>query len=176
MKNTCNLQFTLLLFCFLSPSLQAQGFEKENSILGIGIGVGDRLGGNNLPLGAHFEKGVADQISVGAFAGYSSFSSDLAKITYILIGGRGSYHYGNHFDGLGDNWDLYGGLTVFYLNTSTKATDNSPLFGQELGNSGGSVDFGIFTGARYYFSDSAGIYAELGTGLAWIQLGLALRL
>ena len=177
MERLIHVFITLFVLLFSSLAVSAQGFDPDDTLLGIGIGVGDRLGGNNLPIGAHFEKGITDKIAVGAYAGYSSFKGDLAKISYILVGGRGAYHYGNHVEDLPEELDLYGGLTIFYLNTNTKSTNDSPLFGQELGTgSSGRVDFGIFAGAKYYFSDQLGAFAELGTGLAWLQIGLAVRM
>ena len=106
MERLIHVFFALLGLILSTLSLSAQGFDPDDTLLGIGIGVGDRLGGNNLPIGTHFEKGIADKIAVGAYAGYSSFSGDLAKITYIPVGGRGAYHYGNHFEDLPEELDL----------------------------------------------------------------------
>ncbi|MEM8897286.1 MAG: hypothetical protein AAGC85_04245 [Bacteroidota bacterium] len=176
MRNLLYFIFTLLICFFSESSLMAQGFDQDNTLIGIGIGVGSRYTGNTIPpIGAHFEKGVAEKISVGAFAGFTSTELSDFKSTIILVGGRGAYHYGNHLD-IPDEWDLYGGLGIYYVNTSIKSEVRSG-FGTETGSSSsGSVDLGFFTGARYYFSDQAGVFAELGTSLAWIQLGLALKL
>jgi hypothetical protein len=42
--------------------------------------------------------------------------------------------------------------------------------------SGSGVGFSGFLGARYYFSDKVGGYAELGYGLTTLQIGLAVKL
>ncbi|MEM6806047.1 MAG: hypothetical protein AAF696_31910 [Bacteroidota bacterium] len=173
MRNIHYTVITVLITCLSICSLQAQGFEREHKLLGIGVGIGN----GNFPFGVHFESGIADQISVGGFAGYSSYSSQLSNIRYILASARGSYHFGNHFDGLDDVWDLYGGLSLYYLNTSSNTTSSNPFLGTEASRSSrGSMGLAIFLGARYFFSDQMGVFAELGTGLAWIQVGLAVKL
>lgn len=173
MRNIHYTVFTLIFTCLSFYSLHAQGFERENKLLGLGVGIGN----GNFPFGAHFEMGVADQISLGGFAGYSSFSSEFSSIRYILAGARASYHFGNHFDGLEDIWDLYGGLSLYYLNTSSNLVSSNPFLGPESRNSNsGSMGLAVFLGTRYFLSDQMGVFAELGTGLAWIQVGLAVKL
>lgn len=149
--------------------------EAGDMNLNVGIGLGNTLvaGSQSIPpIGASFEYGIKDEISVGGFLGYTS--SDFTypggdwKYSYTIIGLRGSYHY----DFLGnEKIDTYGGAMLGYY-----------LLNVDYGNSGvttggdaGSVAYTVYVGGRYAFSDKIGAYAELGYGIAFLQLGANIK-
>ncbi len=148
---------------FNSGDLSAQSFNKGDINVGAGIGLGSRFGGG-LPIAIHGEYGITDAISGGVYAAFVSHS----YWTYTVIGVRGAYHFNELLD-LSDELDVYGGLTI--LNTSVKADGIG-----RLGGVGSGLDFGIYIGGRYYFTDNIAAYAELGNGVAYFQVGVTLKL
>jgi hypothetical protein len=42
--------------------------------------------------------------------------------------------------------------------------------------SGSGVAYSLFVGGRYYFNQHIGVFAELGYGVAWLNLGVAFHL
>ena len=60
--------FALVIALFLAASFApafAQSYQKSNNLLNAGIGL-SAYGAGGLPIGISFEKGITDQISVGA--------------------------------------------------------------------------------------------------------------
>ncbi|MEO9475561.1 MAG: outer membrane beta-barrel protein [Cyclobacteriaceae bacterium] len=143
--------------------------EAGDKNLNVGLGLGSTFASGSTtipPLGASFEIGIKDEISVGGYLGYSA--SELksggftAKYSYTIIGVRGSYHY----DLLGDpKIDTYGGLMLGY-NVAGVDWD-----GPGNAASAGGVSYSLYVGGRYAFSDKVGAFAELGYGIAYLQLG-----
>ncbi|MFT7234008.1 MAG: hypothetical protein ACI8TA_003237, partial [Cyclobacteriaceae bacterium] len=114
--------------------------------------------------------GIKDNISVGGFLGYTA--SDIAivdwKYSYTIIGLRGSYH----LDLLNnEKIDTYGGAMLGYylLNVDYGNT------GFTTGGAAGAVAYTIYVGGRYAFTDNVGAFAELGYGIAFLQLGANLK-
>lgn len=143
--------------------------------LNVGIGLGNTLvaGTQSVPpIGASFEYGIKDEISIGGFLGYTasdipSFGGDW-KYSYTIIGVRGSYHY----DFLGnEKLDTYGGAMLGYylLNVDYGNT------GFTTGGAAGAVAYTLYVGGRYAFTDNIGAFAELGYGIAFLQLGANLK-
>jgi hypothetical protein len=120
------------------------------------------------------DKGV---IGVGVYAGYTSYKWHYVystwdygwKYTNIVIGGRGAFHYP-----VVDKLDTYAGIILGY----------NIVISREFGSHGGydyspdrgSIAYSGFVGARYYFSDQFAGFAELGYGIAWLTIGLAIRI
>lgn len=166
----------LVLFvavCFSLTQLfgQEPTFIKGDKVANFGLGLGSSLSLGNTqipPLSASFEVGVVDNIiekgviGVGGFLGFSSYKWFDYRLTNIVIGPRGTFHYP-----FVDKLDTYGGLMIGYNIYS----DNDP-FGSN--NFGGLVS-SWFIGGRYYFSDSFGAMLELGYGVFNINLGVALK-
>lgn len=143
--------------------------------LNIGIGLGSTFAdgdGGVPPLSASFEVGIKDEISVGGFAGFSTSEFDTFggtwTYTYILVGARGSYHY----DFLGNpKIDTYGGLMLGYNIASAKWDG-----GGNPNASVGGLLLGGYVGGRYAIKDNLGAYAELGYGIAYLNIGVNLKL
>lgn len=143
--------------------------------LNVGVGLGTTLGlGGGLPIAASFDYGINDNISVGAYAGFLSQTEDLGffttKQTNLIIGARGAYHLD-----LIDNVDTYGGLLLGYNIVSAEVTSNNPLFPAGIAAGASGIAYSAFVGGRYHFTDNIGAFAELGYGIAYLQLGLALK-
>jgi len=93
--------------------------------------------------------------------------------TQFAVGARGMYHF-NFLEKM----DVYGGLTLGYVfaDTNAKYTGNwSGTIPQPANIS--YVLWGLNVGARYFFTDSLGAYAELGySGLQFFSLGVAVKI
>ncbi|HCM75190.1 MAG TPA: hypothetical protein DIS90_02325 [Cytophagales bacterium] len=163
-------------FSLLSGSAFAQ-YAKGDKLLNVGIGVNSYYNGG-IPVGASFEVGVTDEISVGGSIDYLShnygtfFGNDW-RFTALYIGARGSYHFNELLNLKNDKIDLYGGLTLGYR--SFTWSDSS--YGSGLGNSYGSGAFlGIYAAGRYYFSEKVGAFLEVGAvGSTNAKLGVAFK-
>lgn len=176
MKKRFSLFVLVGLFSLLSGSVYAQ-YAKGDKLLNIGIGVNSYYNGG-IPVGASFEVGVTDEISVGGSIDYLShkynagFGNDF-KFTALYVGGRGSYHFNKLLNLANDKIDLYGGLALGYRSFTWSDSN----FNSGLGNSYGSgVYLGIFAAGRYYFSENVGAFLEVGAvGSTNAKLGAAFK-
>lgn len=151
-------------------------FQEGDLVINAGIGLGATYstfgggGGLGLPLGAGAEYGVADLetgiIGVGGDFGFISGSG----VNVLYIGAKGSYHF-NELLELGNNaLDLYGGLGLYYRNYSFSGPAGT------FGNIGSGIVPAFHLGARYYFTEQLGAYAELGNNWGWLNIGVAFKL
>ena len=150
-----------------------QGDKLLNATIGLNSGYGG-LGGATLPLGASFEVGVTDAISVGGFADYTSFKYSGFDYgwSFLYFGARGSYHVNELLKINSDKLDVYGGLGLGYYTASYSGPTGSTYGGAY----GGSIFFSGFIGGRYYFTDNIGAVLELGGGgVSNIKAGLTFK-
>jgi hypothetical protein len=176
----------ILLATFLFMTiLNAQDpmFTKDDKVVNIGIGLGSALYSGVYfkstvpPVSLSFEKGIIDNvlekgvIGLGGYIGYTAYKYEVSswgwKYTNIIIGPRGSLHYP-----LVDKLDTYVGLLVGYNIATVKE------FGTVTGihpSSGGLVWSG-YIGGRYYFTDKIAGMLELGSGISYLTLGVAIKL
>jgi outer membrane protein W len=126
------------------------------------------------PIGLSFEYGFTEKISAGAYLGYSSASQELGlgttakwNYTYTIVGARGSYHFLNS-----DKLDPYVGAMLGYNIASV--TYDGPGTAPTIASASALI-IGAHLGARYYFTDKIGAFAELGYGIAYLQLGVAVK-
>ena len=166
--------FSISLFVANS---QNGGYSKGDNLLNIGIGLNSNYDGG-LPLGASFETGLFDDISVGAGVDYLSNkynfgSGNTYKFTSLYFAARASYHFNNLLKISSDKVDIYAGLALGYRSFKWK----NKSFNDVLGDSYGSgVFLGGYLGGKYYFSDNIGGFAELGaTGSSNARLGIAFK-
>jgi hypothetical protein len=159
-------------------------FVKGDKALNLGIGFGSTLysgsyiTGKFPPISASFEVGVADNIlekgtiGVGGYLGYTSYKWDYSgwgyKYTNIIIGPRGSFHYP-----LVNKLDTYTGILLGYNIATAKEFGTS--IGYDYNASSGGIVWSWFLGARYYIKDNFGVMAELGYGIAYLNLGVSLK-
>lgn len=172
------LSLLVVVFAFTQLLAQESMFKKGDKALNLGIGFGSSYYGgfytSHMPaISASFEVGVADgildkgSIGVGGYLGYSSAKySTYWKTTNFLIGARGSFHYP-----LVNKLDTYTGLQLGYNVFSTKYYDNT----YTTGGSASTIGFAWFAGARYYFSNNFAGLVEVGYGVAYLTIGVALK-
>jgi hypothetical protein len=161
MKKTLLMLFVAALLSVTSEKAFAQ-FEKGDKLLNAGIGVGGYgYYGSAFAVGASFEYGVHDFISVGAQADINFYSyrglGYREGYTSLPIAARGSYHYGKHFLTVNE-LDLYAGPTLGINIDGSRYYTGSPIV------------IGAFAGARYYFQPAMGVFAELSAGTNVIPL------
>jgi len=164
---------------------QESSFLKGDKVLNLGLGLGSTLYSGSFyssqipPVSASLEIGIVDGliekgvIGIGPYLGYSSFKYEYMgwgwKYSNIIVGARGSFHYP-----FLDNLDTYAGILLGYnIVTSKEIGDPTPGLNDSYGSSG--IAWSGYIGGRYYFSDAFAAMLELGYGIAWLNLGVALK-
>ena len=145
---------------------QAQDvFGKGDKMINLGLGLGSSFGSLSLPpISASFDYGVADNlingdngsISVGAQVGFAG--SKYANIG--LFGARGAFHYQ-----FAPKLDTYAGLMLGYNYVNWKTGYDASFYSYD------SFGYNVFIGARYFFTDKIGAFAELGYGISYTTMG-----
>jgi hypothetical protein len=164
---------------------QEPAFMKGNKVVNLGLGIGSNLYTETYyrtmfpPVSASFEVGVTDNIlekgvigAGGYLAGTSyqyKYSNKGWNTTNIIIGARGNFHYP-----FVDKLDTYTGLMVGYGIKRIK------YFGgytdENYTGSSSGIQWAWFIGGRYYFRENLAVMAELGYGVTYINIGIALKL
>lgn len=167
---------TIIFIAFMGISLSATAqFEKGQKDLNVGVGLLSTFGAGKAtlpPVSVSLDFGITDNISLGAYLGYSMFKEEFAglnytwKYSYLIVGARGAYH----FDLL-DNMDTYAGLLLAYNLASVELEGNSNL----PEPSAGGIAYSGFLGARYHFNERIGAFGELGYGISVLNLGLTVK-
>lgn len=154
-------------------------FDKSSGIINLGIGLGTTLYGTGYngtfpPVSLSYEHGIANgRFGVGGYLAHTGAKwgdkDDYWKFSYTVIGARGAYHFYTT-----DKLDTYGGVILGYDIVSDKWHGS----GEEntYHASAGGMVFSPFVGARYFFAQHIGGFAELGYGIAWLNLGLTFNL
>lgn len=168
----------------------AQFFQKGTNVVSAGVGLGGHFGsfsyGSQTPgISVQYEKGIWETggpgvISLGGYAGikgykYSGSSGSYhydEKWNYTVIGVRSAYHYNGIKN---EKFDVYGGLMLSYNILSYKFSDNGGTSTYKGGSYGSNLGFSAYVGGRYLFTENLGAFAELGYGVSYLTLGLALR-
>jgi len=172
MKNftTKAIAVALMVFGFGISNSYGQAYQQGDNLLNLGVGLG---GGFGTPIGFSYEHGFSDKISGGVYASYSSESMSVwtstLKSTYILAAARASYH----FDFGVENLDPYLGVLLGYNIASSKWTGAS--FPGSSAKAGGVI-YGGHAGARYFFGEKFGVFAEAGYGIGTLNVGLTFKL
>lgn len=188
MKKLVILLITAALMTIFAASIFAQerAFEDKTNVIQAGIGFG--LAGMYYdmkipPIIAAYDRAVFINelpFSFGAVAGLAQSGTTFTlageewtyKWTYIMIGGRASYH----FDIGVEKLDLYAGVLLGYNIVKLKEEVPAGWEAYTTGISGTSYFlWGIDAGARYFFTPNIGAYLELGYGLAYIHGGIAFK-
>ena len=176
-----------IIFAGASVSNAQDVFVKGDKVLNVGVGLGGNLGGSGYkstipPISISGEYGLTDAllkngkgyVGVGGYLAYTAnkYTNTYAgheygwKYSYIIIGARGAFHYQ-----LVDKLDTYAGVMLGYNIASSSA------FGDWTGSgdSVGGFTYSGFIGARYFFTDKFAAFAEVGYGIANLELGLAVK-
>lgn len=154
-------------------------FEKGTGILNLGVGIGATLYGSGYrasfpPISLSYEKGIANgRFGIGGLLAHTGAKygdkSEYWKYSYTIIGVRGDYHFYTT-----DKLDTYGGAMLGYDIVTDKWHGEGS--GDDYHDSGSSASFSIFVGGRYFFNPHVGVFAELGYGIAWLNIGIAFHL
>ena len=156
-------------------------FHKGTTAINAGIGLGSYYNSLSIPpLSISLDYGVADNlingnngsISVGGFVGYaaSSFSgwtADKVTVSYAALGARGAFHYQ-----FAPKLDTYAGLMLGY-NIASSSWSGVEYNTHASASSG--VALGGYFGARYFFTENIGAFAELGYSIAYLNLGATFK-
>jgi hypothetical protein len=185
MKTKILLSTILFLFAILGLNAQNLSFDKGNHVLNVGIGLGNARYSSGAtssipPISASYEVGVVNNvfdkasIGVGGYLGYTSAKWDFGggysvKSSDFIIGVRGALHYP-----LVDKLDTYAGLMIAYDINSWTTTGT--YFAGASSSSYGGIFVPGFIGARYFFSEKFAGFAELGWGIAYLNLGVAIKI
>ncbi len=181
---------TLILSAVLAGSFvfaNAQDVAVGDKVLNLGIGLGSTLYSGTYyksavpPISASLEFVLKDDLfdgkgalGVGGYLGYSSYKYEYLgwgwKYSNIILGPRGFLHYK-----LVDKLDTYTGLLIGYDIVSSKEFGNTVPGYDYSANSGGLI-WSWFAGGRYYFSDKFAGMLELGFGISYLTLGVAINL
>jgi len=180
------LLFLITAGIIASAHLNAQDptFLKGDRVFNASLGLGSTLYSGSFykgqipPVSASLEFGIVDGliekgvIGIGPYVGYTSYKYEYTgwgwKYSNIIIGARGSFHYP-----LVDKLDTYAGILLGY-NIVTSKEIGDPTGMDDIYGSGGLAWSG-FIGGRYYFTDAFAAMLELGYGIAWLNLGVALK-
>ncbi|MES2690630.1 MAG: outer membrane beta-barrel protein [Bacteroidota bacterium] len=159
----------------------AQVYEQGKGQLNVGLGIGSTLTATGFnttipPIGVSYEYGFHENISGGAYLGYSGADYEFAgykwTYSYIIVGARGSWH----FDFLdSDKLDPYAGLLLGYNIASVSVEKPAGATYTPPVATAGGVVIGGHLGMRYHFNEKLGAFAELGYGIAFLQLGVTAK-
>ena len=186
----------IVVASFVNVRAQGQAFEKGDQVAGAMIGFLGNYSGYSYntgtpAIGLFYEKATNIDVGPGVLGlggyfgfrhlGYSSdelyngihYSYDQSW-TYLILGARGAYHY-NDWHG-SPKWDTYCGLMLHY-NVVSYSDNTSYPYGAAHYSSGsyGGLALSFFLGARYFFNEKWAFNAELGYGIATLQLGAAYK-
>jgi hypothetical protein len=163
--------FTVLaLFTATVMVSQDVRFNEGDKVLNLGIGFGSNFYypyssySTIIPaVSASLEVGFMDDLlevenlnlGLGGYVGFKSYRRFDHDYTSLIVGGRAALHYP-----LVDKLDTYSGL----------------LLGFNLDSYSNRIAYSWFLGGRYYFTDNIAGMVELGYGIAYLNLGVALRI
>ena len=174
-----NFILTAAVFCIALTASAQNTFNKGDKVLNLGLGLGNTIYTESYyttavpPISASFEYGIIDHlfddkssIGVGGYIGYMSLKYKHSiydyKISNLIISSKGAFHYQ-----LVDKLDTYAGLLVGFKYEFDNDSD------YDYSDSGVLVS--EYVGARYYFTDNFAGLAELGWGISYLNLGIALK-
>ena len=172
------IHFSILLVLGLLAGTQSFAqykVDKGTKLINVGIGVGGYASAGGIAFGASADFGVAPNITVGGQVAYRSFNYGYLgyndKINYLYFAARGSYHFNEILNLSTDKADLYAGIGLGYESVSYSAG-----FGSGFSTFGSGIFVPVHLGGRYFFSEKVGAFAELGTGVAPLMLGITFGL
>ena len=127
---------------------------------------------------------ITDNLSLGIFTGYSA-SESREQTLFDSVKGRWKnqtwflgIENGFHYTKM-DNWDIYGGYSLFYQHIMIDTDDlEFEIAMEQVGvrPQSGKVAFTAFLGTRFAFSPNYTVFAELGYGISLFKLGVGFRL
>jgi opacity protein-like surface antigen len=166
-----------------------ESVEKGKFLVNAGIGLGDSLLGYEFelpdksipPIRASVDYALFAPFTVGAEAGFFFYKDEWSGLTMkVTDSGTGlafAGRFGYHPDFGVKNLDVYAnvglGLYILSWKTETKYTDES-LKSNDANDS--EFAFILTVGARYFFTENIGVFADVGVGpLSVFTGGVALK-
>lgn len=169
------LSVAVVFMAFSFAQAQTTPYEQGSNVLQVGLGLGGGFSTGTMtmpPIQVRYDYGLTEKISIGGVVGFAgskyTYPGGDWKYSYFLLAARGNYHFDVNVDKL----DLYAGLTLGYNNVSAKWKGSGASFGSADGS---SAIFGAQVGANYYLKDNLAIWADLGYGLGYLNLGVAFK-
>ena len=180
----------ILLICVFSVNLFAQesvertaeypvAFQPGEKIIQGGLGFGMMgLSGDIVIPPISFSVDIAKEIegfpiSFGGLLGIAKSEYDWGYLydnwsyTYFVLGARAAYHLKLESPKI----DPYGGLMLGY---NIVTFSGSEIYGHSAASS--YLMYGFYGGARYFFNPKMAVYAELGYGFGYLNLGISYKL
>ena len=161
-------KFVLGVLALLGTTGLAQAqdvFGKGDKMINLGLGLGSSFGSLSLPpISASFDYGVADNL-INGDNGSISVGADKVTVSYAVLGARGAFHYQ-----FAPKLDTYAGLMLGYNYVNWKTGYDASFYSYD------SFGYNVFIGARYFFTDKIGAFAELGYGISYTTIGATFRL
>ena len=162
-------KFFAIIALFSLPLMATNSFaqmaiDKGTKFVNLGIGLGGAYSyGSALGFNAAADFGVAKNITVGGVVGYRSFGDGVGGYD---LGARGSYHF-NDLLSTPETVDLYAGIGLTYFGyTGLSGVGYNLSF----------ISVPIHIGGRYFFSEKLGAFAELGSAVSTLKLGVTFKL
>lgn len=178
---------TVLLFCLLFNS-NAQTFKNGDFNINAGIGLGYTYslytGATSWPaIVVSAEKGFKDMpdigvLSIGGTIGYKHISASGTGYDWswndLYVGARGALHLSSISS---EKLDVYGGVSLGLRFYTYPTVVYSGLYNYDIQKKTHTAGFfGIFAGAKYFFTDKIAGFAELGYDISWLKLGVSFKL
>lgn len=190
----------LLFLSILSVEANAQDFKKDGNYVTAGYGLNFRgLPGTGVGIGlgpimATYERGVTDILGIGRIGAgggiaFSSYNHSINNNKYVngpslfvFIPTENKYKTNRvtpfikatyHFEFDIPKLDVYAGvgIGVNIEFEKDKYYENGSLISESKNTNARPIHY-IVAGARYYFSEAFGVYAEVGDGIANINAGV----
>ncbi len=159
----------LILSIVGAQKTNAQGFDPQPGFTQLDFGTGTSNYGIPIYVGMDF--GVGNKITIGprlSFSHHNSGGGYNYNIFNILF--RADYHWGAHISGLPSELDLYGGLSAGY------SVWNEDFDGSNPNNHSNRGIVYAQVGARWYFSETWGVNAEISGGAtSGFEVGMSVR-
>lgn len=194
------LSTSLLLAATFFPNNRAQAqFAVGDDVVGLGVGL---LGTYNYGwkgagfsrspvINLQYDHGLMELgdgvLGLGGLIGYSTAKYDYSQFGWghryrfssMLIAARGTWHYNEwHGDSKLDTYAALG-LGLYFHKSKFRydaaPTPNGYVF-RDNDRTSTSGYLGLQVGARYWFSPNVSGFAELGYGMSWLQVGVAMKL
>lgn len=184
------LMLMMAMILLIGMAAFTQSFEKGSQAINLGIGVGNTAyfgsyySGFLPSVSGSYEYGIVEipmgseltgVISVGGYMGasfskYGDYGSghDYYLTSDFIIAARGNYHFIFH-----DKLDTYAGIWfgVDIASSKWKGSNTDP--GVNYTSTGPTG--GAYVGARWFFSDRFGVYAELGYLISVLNFGVTFK-
>ncbi len=177
--------FCLLCCCQLIAAAQDGPLQEGSVRVNAGLGLGSFIkaaGGHTTfpPLTASVEYAIAEDMTVGVVAGYTSTEQsyqyfggkDTYRFSHTLFGARANYY----FD-VNPKFEAYIGAFLGYDAVGIKNTySNSGGFTNDYNVTGSEVLYGLQLGGRYKFSQRLAAFTELSYGISVLTVGFTATL